>query len=133
MPYRTLAPDLVLTGGSIHTMDAHDRVATAVAIKDGRIVGVGLDDEMRSLAGLGTLEESLDGKTVIPGLVDAHNHLLFSGFLLQEIQLYDCRTIPQIVERVRTAVERAQPGDWIVGRGWDESLLAESRFPSRYD
>jgi predicted amidohydrolase YtcJ len=133
MPYRTLAPDLVLTGGSIHTMDAHDRVATAIAIKDGRIVGVGLDDEMRSLAGLGTIEESLDGKTVIPGLVDAHNHLLFSGFLLQEIQLYECRTIPQIVERVRTAVEQAQPGDWIVGRGWDESLLAESRFPSRYD
>ncbi len=133
MPYRPLAPDLVLTGGVVHTIDAHSRVATAIAIKDGRIAGVGLDDEIRSLAGLGTIEEPLDGKTVIPGLVDAHNHLLFTGFLLQEIQLYDCRSIPEIVDRVRIAVERAKPGEWITGRGWDESLLAEQRFPSRAD
>jgi predicted amidohydrolase YtcJ len=133
MPYRPLAPDLILTGGTIHTIDAHDRIATAIAIKDGRIVGVGLDDEMRSLAGLGTIEESLDGKIVIPGLVDAHNHLLFTGFLLQDIQLYDCRSISEIVDRVRAAVEQAKPGEWIVGRGWDESLLAEGRFPSRSD
>jgi predicted amidohydrolase YtcJ len=133
MPYRPLAPDLILTGGTIHTIDAHDRIATAIAIKDGRIVGVGLDDEMRSLAGLGTIEESLDGKIVTPGLIDAHNHLLFTGFLLQDIQLYDCRSIPEIVDRVRAAVEQAKPGEWIVGRGWDESLLAEGRFPSRSD
>lgn len=133
MPYRPLAPDLILTGGKIHTIDAHDRVATAVAVKDSRIVGVGLDDEIRSLAGLGTIEESLDGKVVVPGLIDAHNHLLFTGFLLQDIQLYDCRSIPEIVERVRIAAEQAKPGEWIVGRGWDESLLAEGRFPSRSD
>lgn len=133
MPYRPIAPDLILTGGTVHTMDALDRVATALAIKDGRIVGVGLDEEMRALAGLGTIEESLDGKVVVPGIVDAHNHLMFTGFLLQDIQLYDCRSIPEIVDRVRTAVEKAKPGDWIVGRGWDESLLAEGRFPSRYD
>jgi predicted amidohydrolase YtcJ len=133
VPYRPLAPDLILTGGTVHTMDALDRVATALAIKDGRIVGVGFDDEMRSLAGLGTLEESLEGKVVVPGLVDAHNHLLFTGFLLQDIQLYDCRSVPEIVERVRLAVDQAKPGEWIVGRGWDESLLAEGRFPSRRD
>lgn len=133
MPYRTLAPDSILTGGVIHTVDAFDRTATAVAIKDGRIVGVGLDDEMRALAGMGTTEESLDGKVVIPGIVDAHNHLLFTGFLLQDIQLYDCRSIGEVVERVRVAVEAAKPGEWVVGRGWDESLLAEGRFPSRHD
>ncbi len=133
MPYRTLAPDTILTGGTIHTIDAHDRTATALAIKDGRIVGVGLDDEIRSLAGMGTTEESLDGKFVVPGIVDAHNHLLFTGFLLQDIQLYDCRSIPEVVNRVRSAVEQAKPGEWIVGRGWDESLLAEGRFPSRHD
>ncbi len=133
MPYRPLAPDLLLTGGTVHTMDAHDRTATAVAVKDGRIVGVGLDDELRSLAGLGTIEEPLDGRIVIPGLIDAHNHLLSTGFVLQEIQLYDCRSIAAIVERVRTAVEQAEPGTWITGRGWDESLLAERRVPTRHD
>lgn len=133
MPYRTLAPDLLLTGGVIHTIDAHNRIATALAIKDGRIIGVGLDTEMRSLAGLGTIEESLDGRTVIPGLVDAHNHLLSTGFVLQEIQLYDCRSIGEIVDLVRGVVQRSTPGTWIVGRGWDESLLSENRFPTRHD
>lgn len=133
MPHRTLAPDLILTGGTIHTMDAHDRTATALAIKDGRIVGVGLDDEMRGLSGMGTTEEPLTGKIVVPGIVDAHNHLLFTGFLLQDIQLYDCRSIAEIVERVGAAAAQTKPGEWIVGRGWDESLLAEGRFPSRHD
>ncbi len=133
MPYRTLAPDLILTGGIIHTVDAHNRTATAIAIKDGHIVGVGLDDEMRDLAGMGTTEVSLDGNVVIPGIVDAHNHLLFTGFLIQDIQLYDCRSIPEIVERIRMAANDAAPGEWIVGRGWDESLLDEGRFPNRHD
>lgn len=133
MPYRTLAPDLLLTGGKIYTMDAHDRTATAVAIKDGTFVGVGLDEEMRALTGLGTVEEPLDGRTVIPGIVDAHNHLLSTGYGLQEIQLYDCQSIPEIVERVRVATERFSPGTWITGRGWDETLLAEARYPTRHD
>lgn len=133
MSMRTLEPDLLLTGGTIRTMDLQDRVVAAVAVKDGRIAGVGSDAEMRSLAGPGTVEEGLDGKVVIPGLIDAHNHLLFTGFLLQEIQLYDCRSILEIVERVRIAASTAKPGMWIIGRGWDESLLAEGRFPNRYD
>jgi predicted amidohydrolase YtcJ len=133
MPYRSLAPGLILYGGAVHTMDALDRTATAVAIGDGRIVGVGLDDEIRSLAGLGTVEESLEGRTLIPGLIDAHNHLIGTGALLNEVQLFDCRSIGEIVERVRRAVKTAQPGDWILGRGWDESLLDERRHPTRHD
>jgi predicted amidohydrolase YtcJ len=133
MPVRSLAPDLILFNGLIHTMNAHDLSATAVAIKDGRFVGVGADDEMRSLAGIGTTLEDLEGKVVIPGLIDAHNHLLATGQLLGQIQLYDCRSIAEVTARVGEAANRLPPGTWIVGRGWDESLLAERRSPSRYD
>ncbi len=133
MPHRTLAPDLILVGGIVHTMNAHDLTATALAVKDGVIVGVGSDDEMLTLGGLGTLTESLDGKTVVPGLIDAHNHLLSTGRVLQQIQLYDCRSLQEIVNRVKQAVERASPGEWILGRGWDESLLKELRHPTRWD
>jgi len=114
-------------------MDATESRVTAIAIKDGRVVATGSDEEIRVLQGGGTVEEPLGGRVVIPGLIDGHNHLLFTGFLLQDIQLYDCRSIPEIVERVRVAVAGAQPGEWIVGRGWDESLLAEGRYPSRHD
>jgi predicted amidohydrolase YtcJ len=133
LPYRPLAPDLILYGGTLHTMDAHDLTATAIAIKDGRVVGVGLDDEIQALSGFGTVEECLEGKTIIPGLIDAHNHLLMTGQVMQQVQLYDCRSIAEIVQRVAAAVARSAPGAWILGRGWDESLLAEQRHPTRHD
>ncbi len=133
MPYLPQSPDLILYGGIIHTMDAHDRPATAIAVREGRIAGVGTDDEIRALAGLGTIEESIAGKTVIPGLVDAHVHLLSTGRMLQQVQLFDCRSIDEITARIDAASRLAAPGTWIVGRGWDESLLAERRHPTRFD
>ncbi len=133
MPIRSLAPDLILLNATIHTINAHDLTATAVAIKDGRIVAVGADDEVKDLAGFGTTTEDLNGATVIPGLIDAHNHLLMTGRILNQVQLYDCRSIGDIVAKVDAAVRQSKPGEWIVGRGWDESLLEEKRHPNRHD
>jgi predicted amidohydrolase YtcJ len=133
MPVRSLAPDLILVNGTIHTINAHDLTVTALAIKDGRFIGVGSDNEMRELAGLGTTVEDLGGATVVPGLIDAHNHLLMTGQILNQLQLYDCRSIADIRERVAFRARQLPPGSWILGRGWDESLLAEHRHPTRYD
>jgi predicted amidohydrolase YtcJ len=133
MPHRSLAPDLILVNGCIHTMDANDLTATAIAVKDGRFVAVGGDDEVRGLAGFGTLTEDLGGATVVPGLIDAHNHLLMTGQVLNQIQLYDCRTLDAILDRVAERARQTPPGEWILGRGWDESLLAERRHPTRHD
>ncbi len=133
VPARSLAPDLLLVNAVVRTMDAHDGIATAVAIKDGRFVAVGTDDDARSLAGSGTTTEDLRGATVIPGLIDAHNHLLGTGVMLHQVQLYDCRGMSEILERVAARVATTPPGGWIVGRGWDESLLVEHRHPTRHD
>ena len=108
------------------------RAATAVAIRDGRFVAVG-DDEIRDLAGPSTRVEDLGGAAVVPGLIDAHNHLQATGRMLREVQLYDSRAIPEIVARVAARVRETPPGEWVVGRGWDESLLAEGRHPTRHD
>jgi predicted amidohydrolase YtcJ len=128
-----LAPDLILVNGHIHTMDDEAPAATAVAIRDGRFVAVGSDEEMRALAGGQTRIEDLTGATVVPGLIDAHNHLLATGRTLREVRLYDTRTIPEIVARVADRVRQTPPGEWVVGRGWDESLLIEGRYPTRHD
>lgn len=133
MPVRSLSPDLVLTGAIIHTMDPAAPLAAAVAVKDGRFVAVGSDDEVLPLAGPGTAVHNLGGATVIPGIVDSHNHLLMTGTMLRQVQLYDCRSVGEIVSRVAERARSLPPGAWIVGRGWDESLLEERRHPTRHD
>jgi predicted amidohydrolase YtcJ len=133
MPVRSIAPDIILTGGTIHTMDETLPRASAVAIKDGRIAGVGSDDEIAALAGAGTIRRALGGAAVVPGIVDGHNHLIMTGIMLRQVQLYDCRRISEIQERIAERAQQLPPGTWIVGRGWDESLLDERRHPNRHD
>nr|MBA2596893.1 amidohydrolase [Chloroflexia bacterium] len=132
-PPDVLAPDLILVNGAIHTVDDANPTATAVAIRDDRFVAVGNDGEIRALAGSSTVIEDLAGAAVVPGLIDAHNHLAATGRMLRDVQLYDTRTIPEIVTRVAARVRETSPGEWIVGRGWDESLLAGGRHPTRHD
>ena len=132
-PHEALAPERILVNGRVHTMDDAYPAATAVAIRDGRFVAVGNDDAMRGLAGTATAVEDLGGAAVVPGLIDAHNHLLATGRTLREVQLYDARSIPEIVARVAARVGETSRGEWVLGRGWDESLLAEGRHPTRHD
>jgi predicted amidohydrolase YtcJ len=127
-----MATDRVLVNARVLTM-AGDSIAEALAIADGRILAVGSDADVRTMVGPETVVEDLGGAVVVPGLIDAHNHLLMTGQILQQIQLYDCRSIDDILDRVRAEVEKTPPGTWILGRGWDESLLAERRHPTRHD
>jgi len=128
-----LAPDLVLRNGRIRTMEPSRPLAAAVAIQGDRVVAVGGEMEIVPLAGPNTRVVNLHGATVVPGIVDAHNHLLSTGRMLGQVQLYECRTIAEIQARVAERATTLPPGTWVVGRGWDESLLAERRHPTRHD
>jgi predicted amidohydrolase YtcJ len=112
---------VILVNGVIHTVDADQPRVSAVAIRDGRFVATGSDEEIRALAGPNTVIEDLGGAAVVPGLIDAHNHMQSTGIMLREVQLYDTRTIGEIVDRIAERVKSAAPGEWILGRGWDES------------
>ena len=127
------SPDRVLLNGRVLTVDAAFSVVEAVAVSGGRVSAVGSTAAIRALAGPGTVVEDLAGLTVLPGLIDAHNHLLSTSQVLQQIQLYDCRSIDEILNRVTARVSTSEPGEWIVGKGWDESLLAERRYPTRWE
>ena len=132
MTISSIAPDLVLRRGVIRTMDDARPLASALAVLASHVVAVG-DEAVASLAGPSTRVVDLGGSAVVPGIVDAHNHLLATGRMLDQVQLYDCRTIGEIQARVAEQAATTPPGTWIVGRGWDESLLAERRHPTRHD
>jgi predicted amidohydrolase YtcJ len=125
--------DRIIVKGRILTVDESFSVAEAVAIQQGELVAVGSNDEIQHLATGRTRVDDLGGATVLPGMIDAHNHMLSTGVGLSQIQLYDCRSIPEILDRVAAAVASARPGEWILGKGWDEALLAEGRFPTRWE
>jgi hypothetical protein len=124
--------DQVLVNGNIRTGEPGGR-AEAIAIRDGRVLAVGSADDARAAAGAAAEVVDLAGATVIPGLIDPHNHLLATGLVLGEIELYDVRSIGELQARVGEAAAAATPGTWLLGRGWDESLLDERRMPNRHD
>jgi predicted amidohydrolase YtcJ len=125
--------DRVVLNGRILTIDSAFTTVEALAIRDGRIVASGSTAEVRDLTRPGTRVDDLGGAVAMPGMLDQHNHLLSVSEMLADIQLFDARSIADILSRVDAAVERAAPGEWVVGRGWDESLLAERRFPTRWE
>jgi len=123
--------DRVLTGGRVLTVDAEDRVAQAIAIRDGRIVAVGSDAEIAGFIGPETERIDLAGRTATPGLIDAHVHFSQSGLLrLTQIDLTypNVRRIADAVALVGERAAAAKPGEWILGRGWDEGKLDERRY-----
>jgi predicted amidohydrolase YtcJ len=127
------AVDRVLLNGNILTVDPSFSAVEAVAINDGKFVATGSNDEIRDLASDRTKVDDLGGATVMPGIIDAHNHMLSTSIGLSQVQLYDCRSIQEVLDRVAVAVARSKPGEWILGKGWDEALLVEGRHPTRWE
>jgi predicted amidohydrolase YtcJ len=123
------AADLILTHGKILTVDPRDSVAQAIAIRSGKIALVGTDAQVLAMQGAKTLVIDLHGRTATPGLIDTHGHYAESGAAdLYDIDLEDATSVAEIVRRVRERVMAARPGQWIVGRGWEQNQLAEHRL-----
>ncbi len=121
--------DLVLVNGKILTMDATDRVAQAIAIRNGKLIAVGSDEEVRKHAGPKTRVMDLHGRTATPGLIDTHNHFADGGINeLYHVELSDCVKIEEVVRRVREKAKTLKAGEWLVGNGWDEGKLQEHRY-----
>jgi predicted amidohydrolase YtcJ len=114
--------DMIITNGRIYTVDPAQPWAEALACRDGRILAVGSNQDIRSIAGPGTLRFDAAGHLILPGLVDAHVHFLQYALRRKQISLFGVSDFNQVRERVATAVQRAQPGHWIIGWGWDENL-----------
>jgi hypothetical protein len=133
LPQATQGPgpaDLVVTAGRIYTADAARPQVQAIAVRGGRIVFAGSAREAAVLRGPATRVLDLPGRTVIPGMVDAHAHLLSLGLALRSVDLRGTRSYDEVIARVAERARTARPGEWIVGRGWNQNEWADTRFPS---
>ena len=125
--------DMVLRGGKIVSGDRNFSIYQAVAIRGGRFLAVGSERDMRPLIGPATQVVDLNGRTVIPGLIDSHIHATVAGLSWDaELHWQFIRTLADGLRRIAAAAEAAPPGSWIVvGGGWVPTQFAERRFPTR--
>jgi len=125
--------ETAILSAQIFTGDATRPWAEALGIKDNRIISVGSNDEVKAACGRGAQTFELPGRLVIPGIVDAHLHFVNFGLYLQRLDLRDLPSIEDCRARVRQAVATRKPGEWIIGRAWNEHLWKEQREPVARD
>lgn len=127
--------DVILLGGTIHTINPAHPHATALAISGDRIIAVGDDALIAELAGPATRRIELAGRTVVPGFNDAHIHLWKEGMLLSQVNARPASapSVEALVDAFAARAALTPAGQWIEGRGYDETRLDERRHPTRHD
>ena len=125
--------DGILVNGNILTMNAQRSTVKALAIKNGLILSVGDEPAIRTLAGESTQVINLQGRTVTPGLIDAHCHLSACGLLgtvYVDISWPVVKTIEEMQALVAERIAQTPHGEWVLGAGW---LTYDGRYPNKHD
>lgn len=120
--------DLLIFNARIYTVDSAFTQAEAMAVKDGKIIGLGTTTEIQQAF---EAKENVDakGKAIYPGFIDGHAHFLMYGQGLQTVDLVGTQSWSDILEKVKTFAAQ-NPEGWILGRGWDQNDWADKRFPT---
>ena len=131
LPAQAPAPaELIVTAAHIYTVDPTRPLVAAVAIRGGRVAFAGSVREAMTLRGPRTRLLELGEKTVIPGIVDAHLHLLGLGTSLRIVDLTGTRSYDEVVARVAARARDVRPGEWVRGRGWNQNDWPVTAFPT---
>jgi predicted amidohydrolase YtcJ len=130
-------PDTVLYNGTIHTMEAETPLASAIAFSGDRIAALASDavggDRLQGALAPDGRAIDLRGRTVIPGLIDAHLHFVQYSLRLEQVDIYELPSLGQTLDRVAAHVATLRPGQWVGGGGWNCNLWGEGAFPTRHD
>jgi predicted amidohydrolase YtcJ len=128
----TLESDLLLRNGAIYTMDADQPWVEALAIRRGRLVAVGTEAAARAAVGADARVVDLQGRMVMPGLIDVHNHFVWAGRAeLYETSFPPILTLDQVLDAVRQAAASQPPDGWVVGGIWGSGLIGKLTSEAR--
>jgi predicted amidohydrolase YtcJ len=121
--------DLLIYNGTIYTVDSSFTVAEAMAVKDGKIVETGKTADLQKKY---EAKENLDaqGKYIYPGFIDAHAHFAGYGQSLFTVNLFDCQSNEEMIQRVKDFATAHPDQPWITGRGWDQNKFPGKQFPT---
>ncbi len=133
MTQHTSAAEMILINGTIRTQDTSKPLVEAVAIGGGRVLATGDNEQIQFLAGPDSEVIDLAGSLCLPGMMDSHFHYYTWAMGRRQLTLADVRSFPELLDRVSTAAGTAEPGQWILGQGWNEADWAEHRMPMRDD
>ncbi|MED4203742.1 amidohydrolase [Neobacillus mesonae] len=130
--------DLLLTNANVLTLDENGHRAGSVAVKDGRIVGIWEEaNPPKDAASCSASTQMIDlkGATLIPGFIDTHNHLPMYALTKDQVNCSSPlnRTISDIQQSLLQKIEQTPKGEWVLGYGYDDTLLQEKRHPTRED
>lgn len=129
----TATPDVVIHNANIITINPNQPTAEAIAIFNGRILGVGTNQDILRLAGYGTQKWDVGGKTVVPGFIDAHSHPAYSGLAHLRNVDTDLRSIEAIKKVISERAKSTPKGEWVLGFKYDDTKTREGRIINRYD
>lgn len=121
---------MLLTNGRIYLMDRAHTVADTLVVRNGRVAFAGRREDVNVPGDEPVLD--LGGCAVLPGLVDGHAHLTVLARAHLALNVAGLRSEEEVAGVVAAAAARARPGEWITGRGWDQTLWPDQRFPSRH-
>jgi predicted amidohydrolase YtcJ len=122
--------DVVIHNAVVYTVDTAKPKAEALTIRGGRIAFVGDNAGALAMKGAKTRVIDAGGRAVIPGLHDAHGHFMGLGSALQQIDLRGTPSYEVIVDKVRERAAKARPGEWILGRSWDQNDWPKKEWPT---
>jgi predicted amidohydrolase YtcJ len=133
VPRHGETPLLVLSNGRIYSQDPQQPTATAVAIRANRIVAVGSEEDVKALAGPVGEWVDLNGRCVTPGLVDAHVHFHNYALFRRRLHLDGAASLDEALQRIAGVAGKAAPGQWLLGRGWNQAQWPAGLFPTAAD
>ena len=122
--------DTLIINGNIYTVDTLLPGAEAVALRGGRIIDVGSTADLMVLRGDSTEVIDLQGRFMMPGFIEGHGHFSGLGYSLINLNFLHTSSWEEIVQMVAEAAAQAEPGEWIVGRGWHQEKWTETPSPS---
>jgi predicted amidohydrolase YtcJ len=129
---RTPAPpaDLIVHNAVVHTMADAQPAARGFAVRGSRFIAVGTSADVLRWRGPSTRVVDAGNQTIVPGLQDAHGHVLGLGSAVQTLDLRDTPTFEALVAQVRARAAQTRPGEWILGRGWDQNRWPVTGWPA---